>query len=357
MPALFQARQAQPSPKGGGAGNAKIRSRSNGALCYSFPMATPNASKNSPEETENFVLRRMSLRHLRVLLALHETGSLSAAAQALFVTQPAISKALSEIESGMGQTLFARRGRSLRPTACGQRLVELAQKLDADLRRGAGDLGSIVRGASGELLIGSTNAALAKLLPEAIVAMKQEQPKVTISVRTHALSSLFAELREGRLDLVIARVPPQELPADLEGLRLIEQSQVLTISSHHPLAKVRKLDWELLTQQAWIWELPGTRSRALQDRMWQNLGLPLPTNVIETGDLMLALSLMKRMPLLTVMPQHVAKLAAQTGVLVILPVTVDQSLSDLTVWHLREPQAAMVERFKELLLEAAQSPV
>ncbi|MEH0166377.1 LysR family transcriptional regulator [Paucibacter sp. JuS9] len=320
-------------------------------------MATPNASKNSPEEAENFVLRRMSLRHLRVLLALHETGSLSAAAQALFVTQPAISKALSEIESGMGQTLFARRGRSLRATACGQRLVELAQKLDADLRRGAGDLGSIVRGASGELLIGSTNAALAKLLPEAIVAMKQEQPKVTISVRTHALSSLFAELREGRLDLVIARVPPQELPADLEGLRLIEQSQVLTISSHHPLAKVRELDWELLTQQAWIWELPGTRSRALQDRMWQNLGLPLPTNVIETGDLMLALSLMKRMPLLTVMPQHVAKLAAQTGVLVILPVTVDQSLSDLTVWHLREPQAAMVERFKELLLEAAQSPV
>ncbi|MDM4768137.1 LysR substrate-binding domain-containing protein [Pelomonas sp. SE-A7] len=320
-------------------------------------MQRPSAETISPDEVENFIRRRLSLRHLRMLLALNATGTISAAAESLHVTQPAVSKALAEIEGGVGQALFARRGRSLRPTAMGQRLVDLALKLDADLRRGAGDLGSMARGASGELLVGSTNAALAKILPEAIVAMKAEHPSVTISVRTHALSSLFAELREGRLDLVIARVPPQELPADLESSRLIEQTQVLTISSIHPLAKAGPVGWETLTRQAWIWELPGTRSRALQDRMWQGLGLPLPTNVIETGDLMLALSLMKRMPLLMVMPQHVARVAAQTGVLNILPLAMDSGLSDLTAWHLREPQGELVLRFKQLLLEAAQASV
>ena len=74
-------------------------------------MAAPNANQNSPEEAENFVLRRMSLRHLRVLLALHETGSLSAAAQALFVTQPAISKRIAGLEQQLKVRLFDRLGR------------------------------------------------------------------------------------------------------------------------------------------------------------------------------------------------------------------------------------------------------
>ncbi|MDT9000093.1 LysR substrate-binding domain-containing protein [Paucibacter sp. APW11] len=297
----------------------------------------------------------MSLRHLRVLLALSEAGSLSAAADVLHVTQPAVSKTLAEIEQGLGQTLFARRGRSLRATALGRRLVLLARKLEAGLARGGEDVASMVRGASGELLIGSTNVALAQVLPDAMAAMKAEYPCVTLSVRTHALSELFAELRSGRLDMVIARVPPDELPTDLESLCLIEQPEVLVISAQHPLAKVRgRVSWETLSEQAWIWHLPHTRSRALQDRRWQQMGLPLPRNVIETGDLILTLNLLRRMPCVTIMPMHVARVAAQFGVAVILPLEASLGLADLTLWHLREPQGELVERFKQLLHLAAQ---
>jgi len=131
---------------------------------------------------------------------------------------------------------------------------------------------------------------------------------------------------------------------------------VVVISSHHPLAGAKRIGWEALNEQAWIWPLPGTRSRVLRDRLWQGMGLQLPRNVVQTGDLMLTLNLMRRLPLLTILPQHVARAAAQSGAVKILPLEADLGLADLSLWHLREPQGDLVEQFKRLLLQAAQAP-
>lgn len=307
----------------------------------------------TPHDAESYIQRRLSLRHLRVVLALVEGGSLSAAADALHVTQPAISKALGEIERGLGQTLFVRRGRNIVVTPLGSHIVRLARKLDADLRRGAESVASLVRGTSGEVLIGATNAAMAQIVPDALAAMKGQFPNVTLSVRSHALSSLFDELRGGQIDVVVARAPAAGQPDDVQAVPLLSMPEVVAMSAHHPLAKERRLSWETLNEQAWIWQLPGTHTRMLQDRLWARMGLPLPTNLIETGDTTLALSMMQRMPLLSIMPRPVADIAAKQGMLVMLPLKVDLGLSSLMLWHLREPQTELVEHFKRLLQEAA----
>lgn len=312
-----------------------------------------NASSTSPEAAEHFVMRRMSLRHARVLLALRDTGNISAAADLLHVTQPAVSKTLAELEQGLGQTLFVRRGRNMQPTPLGRRLLVLAVKLDADLQRAAGDVATMVRGASGEVRIGATNAALARLLPIAITAMKGENPGVTVSVRTHALRSLFTDLLAGTLDLVVARAMPQDEPLGLARVALAPQPEVLTMSAQHPLARTPRLSWEVLSRQRWIWQLPGTRTRLLMDRLWQEMGLAPPTDLIESGDAMLALSLMREMPLVAVMTQDMAVAAAKRGVVVMLPHAVDLGLGPMSVWHLPDTQGEAVDRFKQLLVEAA----
>ncbi|WP_416759278.1 LysR family transcriptional regulator [Roseateles sp. So40a] len=316
---------------------------------------TPPAAP-SQESAEHFVLRRMSLRHARVLLALHDTGTLSAAAERLHVTQPAVSKTLAELEQGLGQTLFLRQGRHLLPTALGRRMLALARKLDADVQRAAGDVATLVRGASGEVRVGATNAALARLLPRAITAMKRENPGVTLSVRTHALRSLFAELHAGTLDLVVARAMPQDEPLGLARVALVPQPEVLTMSAHHPLAGTPNLGWEALSRQRWIWHLPGTRTRLRMDRFWQDMGLAPPADLIESGDAMLALSLMRDMPLVAVMAHDMAMVAARRGVVVILPHPVDLGFGPMGIWHLPDAQVEAVERFKHWLVEAANSP-
>ncbi|MDR7334862.1 LysR substrate-binding domain-containing protein [Roseateles asaccharophilus] len=317
-------------------------------------MQDSMAHGSAPKQAEDFVVQRLTLRQLRVLLALADKGSISAAADALHVTQPAVSKTLSELESGLGQTLFVRRGRSIRATALCERLLLLARKLQADLRRGGEEVASLARGVSGDLLLGATNAALADLLPDAVTALKTESPGVAVSVRTHSLASMFDDLRQGRLDLVIARVQGTDVPADLERIQLMHQQEVLVISQCHPLATSRHLSWEVLAQQSWIWPLPGTRMRTLQDAKFHSLDLALPTNLFQTDDLMVTISMMRRMPLVGYLPGSIARVAAREGHVRILALeNARLPLDEMCAWHMREPQGELVERFKQLLLAAA----
>lgn len=305
------------------------------------------------EATLSFLSRRLTLRHLRVLTALHQTGNLSAAADLLHVTQPAVSKALAELEKGLGQTLFVRRQRGLHATVLGERLIALGLRLEGELQRGTDELGALLAGAQGELQIGATNAALPQVLPDALAAMKKEHPLVTLTVRTHALSDLIAELRQGRLDLVLARLAPSEMPEDLEGQVLMHQPEVLVISTQHPMARARSWRWEDLQREAWIGHLPGTRTRQLHDRHWAQLGLAPPANQIVCGDAMLSLALLRRMPLLAILARPLARFAAAQGMVKILPLKAELGLAELSVWHLRQPQSAAVETFKRLLGQAA----
>lgn len=308
----------------------------------------------APKQAEDFVTQRLTLRHLRVLLALSNEGSVSAAAEVLHVTQPAVSKILGELEGGLGQTLFIRRGRRMRATALCERLLVLGRKLEADLRRGGEDVASLARGVSGELLVGATNAALTDLLPDAVTALKIESPSVAVSVRTHSLAGMFEDLRQGRLDIVIARVQATDAPGDLERLRLMRQKEVLVISNCHPLASSRHLSWEVLAEQSWIWPLPGTRMRVLQDSQMQRKSLALPTQLFQTDDLMVTVSMMRRMPLVGYLPESVARAVAREGHVRILALEgTELPLDEMCAWHLREGQSELIERFKQLLLEAA----
>jgi len=305
------------------------------------------------EATLDFLQRRLTLRHLRVLEAMHATGKLSAAADLLNVTQPAVSKVLAELEKGLGQTLFARSKRGVRATVLGERLIELGRRLDGELKRSSDEMRTILLGAEGDLQIGATNAALPQVLPDALAAMKKAHPLLTLTVRTHALSDLVTELRQGRLDLVLARLNPSEMPEDLEGQVLMHQPEVLVMSAQHPMARQRSWRWEELQHEAWIGHLPGTRTRQLHDRHWANLGLAPPTNQIVCGDAMLSLALLRRMPLLAILARPLARFATQQGMVKILPLKAELGLAELSVWHLRQPQSAAVDTFKRLLGEAA----
>lgn len=308
-----------------------------------------NKNGDTAPDAANFVRSRLSLRHLRMLAALAETGSLSSAAEKLHVTQPAVSKTLAEVEIGLGQTLFARRGRNAGITEAGKQLLALARRLDAVLDRGGSEFAALARGSAGQLLIGATNAALPRLLPNAIAAMKAEQPTLMLSVRTHALGAMLDELRHGRLDLVLARMPEHEPPHDLSAHLLGPARQLVVMSLKHPLARARQLDWELLARQAWVWPLPGTHTRHLQERFWQERALPWPGNRIETGDISLVLTLLQRLPLLALMPEDSARAAARAGLAKILPLEVPIGLSDLVAWSLPRSTQASPPSLERLL--------
>ncbi|MBH9551644.1 LysR family transcriptional regulator [Inhella gelatinilytica] len=310
--------------------------------------------RNSPPTVGSLLSRQVSLRQLRALAAVVETGSASLAAERLHVTQSAVSKTVAELEALLGQTLVDRRNRSFHATALGQPLVELAQRLQNELDRCGQEVDALCRGTQGALHVGATNAALAHLLPQAMAQLKAEQPNAALHVHTHAVPDMVDDLRSGRLDLVVARLRGDDLPPDLIGQRLMGQREVVVISAHHPLALQRSWRWEQLQDQAWIIPFEGTQSRTLLERSWQRRGLTPPSNQIATGDLALTFSLLRRMPMLAFMALQQAELAARLGIAKILPLQADLGLPDLSVWWHRERLSPLAEQFKAVLQDVAQ---
>lgn len=175
----------------------------------------------------------IKLRHLRAFLDIAANGSLTAAARAQGVTQPALSRSLAELEDLLGARLFLRQGRRLHLTEAGAGFREAAsrglQMLDAGaaaLRPGA---------AAGRLRVGVLPTAAGQLFPRVALAFAERAPQVTLAVETGPHSHLVALLRAGEIELMIGRMPAAE---DMAGLRfdhLYEDRIALVARAGHPL--------------------------------------------------------------------------------------------------------------------------
>ena len=123
---------------------------------------------------------RMSLRNLRLVATLAREGSLLRTAQALNMTHSAVTKALQDIESGVGAPLFTRTNRGAVPTPMGQALVAHAHVILAQLRQAAQELGDLRDGSGGTVVAGTLLAASAALLPRAIAGVKATRPDLVV---------------------------------------------------------------------------------------------------------------------------------------------------------------------------------
>jgi DNA-binding transcriptional LysR family regulator len=101
------------------------------------------------------ILQRLRLRDLRVLLAVTETGSMGRAAAELAMSQPAISKAIGEIEHVVGVRVLNRTAQGVEPTAYGRTLLKWTVSVFDDLRQAAKDIDSLADPGSGEVRLGT----------------------------------------------------------------------------------------------------------------------------------------------------------------------------------------------------------
>lgn len=145
----------------------------------------------------------MELRHLRYFIAVAETGSLSRAAEKLFIAQPPLSVQIRQLEEEMGTPLFVRHPKGVRLTAAGEALMPEARAL---LDR-AGHLKGRLHGdgASGLLALGYVPSASSTVLPELVRLLRAAQPDLRIELREMISSEQVEALVAGHLDAGIAR--------------------------------------------------------------------------------------------------------------------------------------------------------
>jgi DNA-binding transcriptional LysR family regulator len=182
----------------------------------------------------------IELRHVRHLLAVASHPTVQAAADALHVTQPALTKSIARFEEQLGAKLFDRRGRGLVLTELGERLVERGD----DLLRHARELEEEValwRGiGTGEVAIGVDPESELSLLPGVLEAFVPMHPGVQVAVRSGHTETLLPALLRGDLHFLVADAELVQAREDLEIRVLATDPIAAAIRRGHPLARKRK---------------------------------------------------------------------------------------------------------------------
>ena len=261
----------------------------------------------------------LKARHLRLLIALDDFGNLKQVAELSHVTVPAVSKALTELEKGLGLELFSRTPRGLKATPYGECLVRHARAMTIDIRHLRDELKALSSGSEGKIHIGVFPGSTVVLLPQALAFLKQRSPGTNVLLTEGTMSTLLPELWQGHLDMVVGRLPVRDQHTGFEEKELIEEPIALLTRPGHPLVSKRRLQWSHLGNYPWVLPPAGSLLRDPLERALEQHGVPMPSNYIETLSTHLARAYLLVTDAIAVMAGGVANDPAAP--LAILPLT------------------------------------
>ncbi|MDQ2095559.1 LysR family transcriptional regulator [Rhodobacteraceae bacterium 10Alg 79] len=265
---------------------------------------------------------------MRVIAALADLKLVARVAEALNVTQPAVSKQIVELEKIVGVPVVTRDRNRLYLTPIGHRLADHARLALNQLARAAFDVEAMASGVSGSVSIGAVSSVAPTLLPGAIALFKRSTPQASVSVLEGHFVELFPQLEAGALDFLIARIwQPQELPG-IEQMSLFSEPVVVVAGRDHPLAKRKDLAWSDAVAFPWILPQSNSVARQAVDALFASHGLTPPSNTIASLSLALNLELLRVMPALGLLPQGLAQTQAARGDMVILALDTRGLLSE-----------------------------
>ncbi|MDN0073349.1 LysR family transcriptional regulator [Crenobacter sp. SG2303] len=177
----------------------------------------------------------LELRHLRSIVAIAETGSVSQAARRVFLTQSALSHQLKALEDGYGVALFERRkAQPLRLTQAGERLLTLARQVLAQVDNAERDLARLREGEAGELRVAVECHTCFDWLMPAMDAFRSHWPAVELDIVSGFHADPVGLLLTGRADLAI--VSEAEETPGVSHFPLFAYEMVALAARDHPLA-------------------------------------------------------------------------------------------------------------------------
>ena len=202
----------------------------------------------------------LDVRRLRVLSEVAARGSFSAAADALTLTQSAVSQHITALEREVGLRLIERGTRPVELTEAGYALTRHATGIFARLDGAEQELGEIAGRRRGRLRFGTFPTALATLVPPAFAAFRRDHPEVRLTVVDDHLQRLIPRLEAGELDLALIydhEAIPDISARDLERIPLLEDVFQAVLPAGHRLARRRRaLALSELSGEPWIGGAP-----------------------------------------------------------------------------------------------------
>ncbi|MDP9892536.1 DNA-binding transcriptional LysR family regulator [Variovorax boronicumulans] len=242
---------------------------------------------NKPADLRQDFIRNVQLRHLRAFVAVAQERHLARAAARLALSQPAVSKTLSELETIVGTRLVDRSQAGRRGvqglTPAGEQLLAHALRVLEALDASAEAVAPTAGGRIERLRIGALPSVAPALLPPALARLRDHWPAAQIAVKSAANAVLLDELRAGELDLVVGRMSDPRLMAGLSFELLYTEPLVFAVRAGHPLA-LKPAPVQAVLDYPLVVYGEGTIPRHNTESFLSARGLVLPTHALQTLD-------------------------------------------------------------------------
>jgi DNA-binding transcriptional LysR family regulator len=263
--------------------------------------------------------RRLKLRDLHLLMTVVQCGSMAKAAAELSVSQPAVSKAIADMEHTLGLRLLDRGRNGIAPTSYGQALVRRGLIIFDELKQGVDELAFLADPSVGSLRIGSTESVAAGMLAAIVERFCREYPGVQLDVAQTVISTLhYRELRERRIDLLIGRIPTPFMEDDLEAEIVHDDQAVVVAGRQSKWARARSLKLADLNGERWILPPPDTMPGELAVELFR--GGAMPRAPITTLSMHLCCKLVATGRFVALLPSSILRFGGRDVALKMLPI-------------------------------------
>jgi len=205
----------------------------------------------------------LEIRHLRLVAAVAEVGSLTRAGDQLHLTQSALSHQLRDIESRLGTPLFLRVGKRLVLTAAGDRLLASATDVLERLRQAEHDIREMSRDRAGSLRITTECYTCYHWLPPLLLRFRRRFPRVEVRIDVEATHHPVKMLLAGKIDLGLMSTPVRD--RRLVSRRVFDDQLVLIASPHHRFAQQSRVRLAQMRDETLFVYPPKEESGALQN--------------------------------------------------------------------------------------------
>ncbi|MFG1376015.1 pca operon transcription factor PcaQ [Xanthobacter autotrophicus] len=182
---------------------------------------------------------RIKLRHIACFLEVASRSGFGRAAEALHLTQPAVSRAIAELEDVVGKPLFERGRGGAVLTADGRAFRTHAGAAFAELGRGIDRVKRPGGATGGEITVGALPTVAARIMPEAVKRAKETGLAASIAIEAGPNGWLIDQLKQGRLDLVVGRLAEPQVMMGLAFEHLYSEPIVFVARPGHPAATGR----------------------------------------------------------------------------------------------------------------------
>ena len=219
-----------------------------------------------------------SLSDLRAFVTVGEQRSFAAAAKALHLSQPALSRRIAHLENQLGVRLFDRTTRSVQLTLLGERFLGEVRGLIDDMDRTVASLQDAALLETGDVTVGCVFSAVHHFLPSVIRAFSEQHPRVLVRIIEEGADEVLASVKQGEADFALNYIGMQDPEVEFTGL--LKEPYVLACPRGHALARKRAVHWDELGAYPLVRVSHASRNRLFIDQALAELP-PLPRPVCE----------------------------------------------------------------------------